>query len=73
MKVLLLLCLFAAAANAHPLDDRADMNSEIAMLPDGRLELSIDFRYKDVRASYAEFAAGLDRNGDGQITRTELD
>lgn len=73
MKALLAICLFAAAAHAHPLDDRADMNSEIVLLVGGGIELSIEFRYKDVRASYAEFAAGLDRNGDGQITRTELD
>jgi hypothetical protein len=49
------------------------MNCEIVILDGGRVELSIEFRYKDARASYAEFAAGLDRNGDGKITRTELD
>lgn len=64
--------LLAPALWAHPLDDKADMVSELALVSDSDLELALEFRYKDVRASYAEFAAGLDRNQDGAITRDEL-
>ena len=72
MKHVFAICLFAAVAHAHPLDDRAEMTSEIVIEPEARLELAIEFRYKDVRASYAEFGAGLDRDRDGFITRAEV-
>lgn len=64
--------LLTPALWAHPLDDKADMVSELALVSDSDIELALEFRYKDVRASYAEFAAGLDRNQDGAITRDEL-
>jgi hypothetical protein len=56
---------------AHPLDDKADMASRIVVADDARLELVLEFRYRDVRASYAELAAGLDRDLDGAVTRQE--
>lgn len=48
------------------------MVSELRLMDDARFELALEFRYKDVRASYAELAAGLDRNQDGALTRQEV-
>lgn len=72
-NVLLALAFFCSPSLfAHPLDDKADMASSIAILDDTTLELALEFRYRDVRASYAELAAGLDRNQDGTVTRQEV-
>ena len=75
--ILVLLC--AAPLFAHPLEDRAEMTSEVVVVSDSRLELVMDFRYENVMASWSEFSGGsghgndsLDRNMDGLITRTEL-
>jgi len=69
---LIFVLALAPTLFAHPLDDKAAMVSELALIDNTRLELSLEFRYQDVRASYSEFAAGLDRNQDGAVTREEL-
>ena len=72
-----LLLLFAPFLAAHPLDDQAQMLSEVVILDDQRIELVLDFHYLSVLASYSEFAGtldkpGLDGNGDGEVSREEL-
>ncbi|MEZ5993865.1 MAG: hypothetical protein R3E76_16140 [Planctomycetota bacterium] len=63
---------------AHPLDDRAQMASEVVIVSDSRLEYVLDFRYVSVMASWSEFSGGnamgggLDANDDGLVTRGEL-
>ncbi|MCA8937423.1 MAG: hypothetical protein KDB68_14585 [Planctomycetes bacterium] len=63
---------------AHPLDDRAQMASEVVIVSDSRLEYVLDFRYVSVMASWSEFSGGnamgggLDANDDGLVTRDEL-
>ncbi len=66
----LVLLMFAPLLHAHPLDDRADLMSEVRVVEDG-LELWMQFRYKDVIGSYTEFRAGLDVDGDGTVTPNE--
>lgn len=74
----MLLFLLAPAAFAHPLDDRAQMASEVVLVSDSRLEYVLDFRYANVMASWSEFSggggmnSGLDADGDGMVTRVEL-
>lgn len=73
MKNLLALALLLALPlSAHPLDDKAEVRSDVTLMDDHTLEVGVEFRYQDVRASYTEFAAGLDRNQDGAVTRDEL-
>lgn len=70
----LLVCLLVApSALAHPLDDQAQMASEIAVQPGQRLKFTIDFRYLSAIASMTEFANGLDADMDGTVTPTELE
>lgn len=66
----LVLLIFAPLLHAHPLDDRADLMSEVRVV-EGGLELWMQFRYKDVIGSYTEFRAGLDVDGDGTVTAGE--
>lgn len=67
----LALLIFAPLLHAHPLDDRAELMSEVRVVDDGHLELWMQFRYKDVIGSYTEFRAGLDVNGDGIVSPGE--
>ena len=74
---LILVVVLAPVVLAHPLDDRAQMASEVVIASDSRLEYVIDFRYVDVLASYAEFSGGgtgrgLDADEDGYVSRAEL-
>jgi hypothetical protein len=68
----LILLLFAPVAYAHPLDDKAQMTSEVVIVSDQRLEYVLHFRYVDSAASYAEISGGLDGNNDGIVTAAEL-
>ncbi|MCB9895407.1 MAG: hypothetical protein H6839_13235 [Planctomycetes bacterium] len=73
----ILLVLLAAPVFAHPLDDRAQMASEVVIDSDYRLEYVIDFRYVSVLASYSEFSGGgmsrgLDADEDGFVSHAEL-
>jgi hypothetical protein len=70
--VALMLLLLAPAAYAHPLDDKAQMTSEVVIISDQRLEYVLHFRYVDSAASYAEISGGLDGNNDGVVTAPEL-
>jgi hypothetical protein len=77
MRLIALFLLFAPVLAAHPLDDQAQMTSEVVLVSDQRLELVLDFRYVSVIASYSEFSGnltspGLDANGDGYVTREEV-
>lgn len=77
LVALILAVLLAPVAFAHPLDDQAQMLSEVVIVDDSTLELMLDFRYLTVLASYSEFSGtpdkpGLDANDDGSITRDEL-
>lgn len=74
---LLLLAVFAPCLAAHPLDDQAQMLSEVVIVDNRSLELVLDFRYLSVLASYSEFSGtadkpGLDADGNGEVTREEL-
>jgi hypothetical protein len=71
MKFVLLLIVFAAALHAHPLDDKADMQAQVRVASDRELELTLEFRYRGVVASYTEFRNGLDRDLNGTVTREE--
>ncbi|MBK9975981.1 MAG: hypothetical protein IPP14_14505 [Planctomycetes bacterium] len=71
-NLLALVCLLALPLSAHPLDDKAEVRSDVTLASGNSIEVSVEFRYSDVRASYTEFAAGLDRNQDGAVTRDEL-
>lgn len=53
---------FASAAHAHPLDDEAELQASVHVVDDRTLELALEFRYRNVVASYTEFRNGLDRN-----------
>ena len=73
----MLAILLAPVALAHPLDDRAQMASEVVIDSDYRLEYVIDFRYVSVLASYSEFSGGgmgrgLDADDDGFVSHAEL-
>ncbi len=57
---------------AHPLDDNADRKAQLRVLAGGGLELSVEFHYRNVVASYTEFSNKLDRNNDGTVTRAEV-
>jgi hypothetical protein len=70
--VALILLLLAPAACAHPLDDKAQMTSEVVIVSDQRLEYVLHFRYVNSAASYAETSGGLDGNNDGIVTVEEL-
>jgi hypothetical protein len=70
--VAMLACLLAVLAPAHPLDDGAELSCELRVVSDTRLELWLEFQYRSVLASYAEFANGLDANLDGVVTEQEL-
>jgi hypothetical protein len=70
--MILALWLLPVAA-AHPLDDQAQMVSEVVIVSDSSIELVLDFHYVSVLASLSEFNNGLDGNGDGVITRAERD
>lgn len=67
-----ILMVLTPAAYAHPLDDRAQMMSEVVIVSDQRLEYVLHFRYLDVIASITEIDGGLDGNKDGLITAPEL-
>lgn len=74
---LILALLLAPLAAAHPLDDNAQLASEVVIVSDQRLEYVLDFRYVSVLASYTEISGGitgqgLDNNGDGMVTSAEL-
>jgi hypothetical protein len=70
--VTLILLLIGPALYAHPLDDKAQMTSEVVIVSDQRLEYVLHFRYVDSAASYAEVSGGLDGNNDGIVTAAEL-
>ena len=77
MRWFALLILFAPCLAAHPLDDQAQMLSEVVIVDDQRLELVLDFRYLSVLASYSEFSGtldspGLDADGNGEVSADEL-
>jgi hypothetical protein len=72
MKYALLLLLFAPAVLAHPLDDRAQMASEVVIISDQRLEYVLHFRYLDATASFTEITGRLDADDDGFVTPAEL-
>jgi hypothetical protein len=57
---------------AHPLDDNADRKAQLRVLRDGGIELSVEFYYRNVIASYTEFSNKLDRNNDGTVIREEV-
>jgi len=71
-NLLALVCLLALPLSAHPLDDKAEVRSDVTLASNSSIEVGVEFRYSDVRASYTEFAAGLDRNQDGAVSRDEL-
>ena len=78
MRFLILTLLLTPAAFAHPLDDKAQMASEVVIVSDSRLEFVLDFRYVDAVASLSEVngtpaSPGLDANGDGTISKGELE
>jgi len=73
----ILAVLLAPLAAAHPLDDNAQLASEVVIVSDQRIEYVLDFRYVSVLASYTEVSGGitgqgLDANGDGRVTSAEL-
>lgn len=79
MKFFVLMFLLPCGSLfAHPLDDQAQMASEVVIVSDSRLEYVLDFRYVSVMASWSEFSGGsamgggLDANDDGLVTRNEL-
>jgi hypothetical protein len=77
LTALILALLLAPLAAAHPLDDNAQLASEVVIVSDQRLEYVLDFRYVSVLASYTEVSGGitgqgLDANGDGMVTSAEL-
>jgi hypothetical protein len=72
MRLALLLLLLGPAAFAHPLDDRAQMASEVVIVSDQRLEYVLHFRYVDALASISEISGKLDGDNDGVITAAEL-
>jgi len=79
MRLLLIpLLMLATQLAAHPLDDRAQMASEVVIAGDTRLEYVLDFRYLDAVASLSEIhgtaaSPGLDADRDGIITALELE
>ncbi|MBZ0138118.1 MAG: hypothetical protein K8I27_17310 [Planctomycetes bacterium] len=73
----LLAFAFVPFLSAHPLDDQAQLLSEVVIIDDQRLELVLDFRYVSVMASFSEYSGtldkpGLDGNGDGEVSHEEL-
>jgi hypothetical protein len=64
--------LFCTLVHAHPLDDEAELQANLRVVDDRALELELEFRYRNVVASYTEFRNGLDRNQDGIVTRDEV-
>lgn len=69
---MLIAALLATAAHAHPLDDEAELQSNLRVVDDRTLSLELEFRYRNVIASYTEFRNGLDRNQDGIVIRDEV-
>lgn len=67
-----LVLLFAGVLSAHPLDDNAELMARLRLADECTYELTLEFRYKGVIASYTEFRNGLDRNLDGRVTRDEM-
>lgn len=74
MRWLILISLLVAPVGvaAHPLDDRAQMDSYVLIAPGQRLEYVVNFRYVDAVASMSEFHNGLDANEDGYVNAGEL-
>ncbi|MBX3461159.1 MAG: hypothetical protein KF696_14530 [Planctomycetes bacterium] len=66
------LLLLAGSLSAHPLDDNAELIVRLRVADERSYELTLEFRYKGVIASYTEFRNGLDRNLDGRVTRNEM-
>lgn len=66
------LALLSGALSAHPLDDNAELMARLRIADERTYELTLEFRYKGVIASYTEFRNGLDRNLDGRVTREEM-
>lgn len=70
--ILLFSAMLAAVAVAHPFDDRALMHTNLAIVNDRDLVVTILYNFTGAASSYTEVWK-LDANQDGFVTLTERD
>ncbi len=71
--LLMFLCLaFAGAALAHPFDDRALMNTNVSIVSDTQVDVTVLYNFTNAASSYTEVYK-LDANQDGFVSLAERD